>query len=337
MNYIGSKYKLLSFIHTTIEDVVGSDLSDKVFCDIFAGTGIVGRSFKTRVKKVISNDYEYYSYVLNRNYIGNHKSISETGEYISALNALEPITTGFIYNNYCLGSGSGRQYFSDYNGQKIDAIRTEIEKWHQEGTIDNNVYYFLLCSLLECADKLANTASVYGAFLKHLKKSASQNIVLTPASFDINDNEHEVYCSDANKLIKDIKGDVLYLDPPYNSRQYGANYHILNTIAEYKPFSPKGKTGLREYSKSNYCSKITVRKEFEQLVANANFEYIFLSYNNEGLMSVEDVEAIMSKYGDYRLVQQDYQRFKADKTENRNHKADSTTEYLHILHKRQVQ
>ncbi|MFI3297730.1 MAG: DNA adenine methylase [bacterium] len=333
MNYIGSKYKLLPFIHKTIKDVVGEDLSDKVFCDIFAGTGIVGRSFKTSVSKVIANDIEYYSYVLNKNYIGNHTPIANTDELINKLNAIGFVNDGFIYKNYCVGGGTERQYFSDDNGMKIDAIRTHIENWKDNNVIDDNCYYFLLCSLLECADKLANTASVYGAFLKQIKKSASKELILQPAIYECNFNEHEVYNEDANILINKIEGDILYLDPPYNARQYGANYHLLNTIAEYKDFTPKGKTGLREYSKSKYCTSKTVKTEFESLIKNANFKYIFLSYNNEGLMSFDEIKTIMSKYGEYDVVEQEYQRFKADKTENRNHKAQSTIEYLHILKK----
>ncbi len=333
MNYIGSKYKLSDFINTTIRSVVGNDLSDKVFCDIFAGTGIVGRNFKKSVKKVIANDFEYYSYVLNRNYIGNHKPIPNKEKYIDILNKIEPVE-GFIYKNYCLGSGSGRQYFSDYNGKKIDAVRQQIEKWKNYNEISENLYFFLLASLLESADKVANTASVYGAFLKHLKKSAQKELYIEPADFFINDNEHQVFNEDSNQLIKRIEGDILYLDPPYNTRQYGANYHLLNTIALYDNFEPKGKTGLRNYKKSQYCSKRSVKNAFEELIKNASFKYIFLSYNNEGLMSVKEVEEIMSKYGKYDLATIDYQRFRADKEENRNHKANKTEEYLHILEKR---
>ena len=207
-------------------------------------------------------------------------------------------------------------------------MRTAIENWKEEGRISDNLYYFLLCSLLESA---ANTASVYGAYLKNLKKSAQKELVLEPAEYALNDNEHKVFNKGANELIKEIEGDILYLDPPYNARQYGANYHMLNTIAEYKPFIPSGKTGLRKYSRSKYCSASTVRDEFDNLIKNANFKYIFLSYNNEGLMTVEDIQTIMSKYGKYDLAQIDYQRFKADA--NRFNKADSTVEYLHILEK----
>jgi len=332
MNYIGSKLKLSNFIKETVYSVVGQDLSNLVFCDIFAGTGIVGRNFKQEVKKVISNDFEYYSFVLNRNYIGNHTLINESNKYFEELNNTE-LLEGFIYNNYCKGGNGERQYFSDYNGKKIDAIRSKIETWKAKKKLDNNLYYFLLASLLESADKVANTASVYGAYLKALKKSAQKKLILIPADFSLNDNKHEVFNEDSNKLIKSIEGDILYMDPPYNARQYGSNYHMLNTIAKYDDFIPKGKTGLRDYNRSNYCSKSKVKQEFEDLIKNANFKYIFLSYNNEGLMRVKDVKEIMSKYGKYDLASTNYQRFKADKTENRNHKADKTEEYIHILEK----
>lgn len=332
MNYIGSKLKLCQhFLPETIKSVCGSDLSQKTFCDIFAGTGIVGRTFKTSVKKVISNDIEYYSYVLNKNYIENHREIEDKDEFLQELNELPLKNDGFIFKNYCLGGSGERQYFSDENGEKIDSVRTQIENWYAEKKITSNLYFFLLASLLESADKVANTASVYGAYLKKLKKSAQKKMVLQPANFELNENEHEVYNCDANELIKKISGDILYLDPPYNPRQYGANYHLLNTIAEYKPFVPQGKTGLRKYSRSKYCSASTVKTEFEELIKNANFKYIFLSYNNEGLMSVDEVKKIMQKYGRYDLAQTDYQRFKADS--KRFNKADATVEYLHILEK----
>ncbi len=330
MNYIGSKSKLASFIKETIYDVVGKDLSQKTFCDIFAGTGIVGRSFKAEVKSVIANDLEYYSYVLNQNYIANSNVLSEATSYIETLNNL-PLKKGFIYKNYCREGKTDRNYFSAVNAQKIDAIRQQIELWKTAKTITAAMYYFLLSSLLESADKVANTASVYGAYLKQLKKTAQKELQLIPATFLVDNKKHVVYNEDSNVLIKKIKGDMLYMDPPYNARQYGANYHLLNTIAKYNEFVPKGKTGLPDYNKSDYCSKPKVKSSFEQLIKDANFKYIFLSYNNEGLMSVAEIKTIMSKYGKYSLAKTDYKRFRADKAENRNHKASTTEEYLHIL------
>ena len=125
----------------------------------------------------------------------------------------------------------------------------------------------------------------------------------------------------------------MYLDPPYNARQYGANYHLLTTIAKYDTFVPRGKTGLRDYYKSDYCKKGKVQESFQELIKNAQFKHIYLSYNNEGLMTQSEVQKVMEQFGKYQLVTKKYQRFKADKTENRNHKASETLEFLHILEK----
>jgi len=330
VNYIGSKLKLSKFLEESIKKTAG-DIQESTFCDIFAGTGIVGRRFKTMTKKVIANDIEYYSYVLNRNYIGNTRAF-EKDSLLDMLNQMQG-TKGFIYQHYSIGGHGERQYFGDANAMKIDAVRQTIESWREEGGIDEDQYFFLLASLIESADKVANTASVYGAYLKHLKRSAQKPFVLEAASFGTEGEEHEIYHEDANRLISKISGDILYMDPPYNQRQYGANYHLLNTIARYDSFTPQGKTGLREYIRSDYCKKSVVIESFEELIKNANLKYIFLSYNNEGLMRSQEVEKIMRKYGRYSLATTQYQRFKADKTENRNHKADSTIEYLHILEK----
>jgi len=250
MNYIGSKQRLKEWIKEKVVNIV-KKTDDKTFCDLFAGTGIVGRVFKKDVKKVIANDIEYYSYVLNKNYIQNHTLLSRGDELVDELNSLKP-KEGFIYKNYCIGSGSGRQYFSDENGKKIDAIRQKIQEWFDKKAINEKEYFFLLASLLESADKVANTASVYGAFLKHLKSKAKEKFVLEPALFEINDNSHQVFKEDANTPIKKIQGDILYLDPPYNHRQYGSNYHLLNTIAEYKEFIPNSKS----WNKKSFYNKL---------------------------------------------------------------------------------
>ncbi|CAM3342980.1 DNA adenine methylase [Aequorivita lipolytica] len=331
MNYIGSKHKLSSFIFETVTEICGNDLSQKIFCDLFAGTGIVGRNFKTHVKQVIANDVEYYSFVLNRNYIGNNTAL-EFEDFLNELNSING-KKGFIFQNYSEAGKAGRNYFTSENGQKIDAVRTQIEAWKKTSKITEDQYYFLLASLLESADKVANTASVYGAYLKHIKTSAAKKLVIKPAVFQQTGNTHEVFQQDSNALIKKIEGDILYLDPPYNARQYGANYHLLNTIAKYDTFVPKGKTGLRDYYKSDWCKTGEVLKSFEELIENAHFKYIFLSYNNEGLMSQKEVQTVMERFGKYTLKTKKYQRFKADKTENRNHKASETFEYLHILEK----
>ena len=332
MNYIGSKFTLSSFLEENIKQILkendSKNLSEIVFYDLFTGTTAVSKIFKTQVKKIIANDKEYYSFVLAKNYIGNHKAIKRKNELLEKLNNLDGVKSKISFNYSTCGKEK-RQYFSETNAMKIDAIRSEIEKWKNIEFINEEEYFFLLASLLESADKVANTASVYGAYLKHIKKSAQKELILKPAEFEINENKHDIFNEDANTLIKKIKGDILYLDPPYNSREYGANYHLLNTIALYDDFSPKGKTGLREYEKSNWCKKDKVYKELENLIKNADFKFIFLSYNDEGLLSLNQIKEIFEKYGKYDLKSKTYKRFKADN--NRLSKKDDTTEYLHIL------
>ena len=330
MNYIGSKYSLLDFLETTIETVTGyKDGDDYVFADLFAGTGIVGQTYKAKGCTVISNDIQYYSYVLNKHYIENIPELDTS--LLETLNNLPP-AQGFIYKNYCEGSGCGRNYFTNENGMKCDAIRIELEKLHTSGQIDDSLYFYYLASLVNSIDKYANTASVYGAFLKHIKKSAQKEFQLELLPV-IPGKVGKVYNEDINALAKKISGDVLYLDPPYNARQYCSNYHVLETIARYDNPVLNGVTGLRDSSdqKSRFCSKRTVAEAFDELIQNAKFKYIFLSYNNEGLMSLDTIKEIMSRYGEYSFFTQEYRRFKADKEENRNIAADSTTEYLHCL------
>lgn len=108
---------------------------------------------------------------------------------------------------------------------------------------------------------MANTASVYGAFLKKLKKSAQKPLTLKSAKFYINDHPHTVTNSDVNLLAKTSKHDVVYLDPPYNHRQYSGNYHILETIARDDSPEIRGITGMRDCreQKSDYCSRSNVK------------------------------------------------------------------------------
>ncbi len=346
MNYIGSKKSLLKFLEKAVEQC-HIDKKNPVLCDLFAGTGRVGRHFKEKGYSIIANDMEDYSYSLIKHYIGNHTELN-IKKYIQTLNNLKGIDSGFIFNNYCPSGQFStvtkktkdeeislkRQYFSDQNGQIIDEARILINEWLNNNEISINQYYYLLAIIIEAADKVANTASVYGAFLKKLKTAALKKIEFKDIDYTITDSTHSVYHEDSNSLIRKIEGDILYLDPPYNERQYGANYHVLNTIAKYDNPELKGVSGMRDYTPSLWCKKKEVKHVFEDLIANSKFQYILLSYNSESLMTPTEIKDIMSKYGDYSFITQDYGRFKADKDhEQRNYTANSVVEYVHILKK----
>lgn len=353
LNYIGSKLSLLNFIHFIVNKEIKEEIL--IIGDLFAGTGIVGQSFKRKGYKIVANDIQYYSYVMNKKFLNvnnfldfnglsneivNLEKYEKKDKILFVLNYLNNLTEkkkGFIFNNYSSGGTKEqefeRMYFSDENAIKIDTIRIKIEDWFKEKKIIEQEYFYLLGTLIEASDKIANTASVYGAFLKEVKKSAQKELKLAYNEIIFSEQNSIVFNDDILNILNNEKIDLLYLDPPYNARQYATNYHMLETISRYDNPKISGKTGLREYQqqKSNFCSKPKVKNEFKKIVQDTNAKYILLSYNNEGLMSIKDVQEILSLRGKPKTYILKYKRFKADKTENRNHKADSTYEYLHFV------
>lgn len=339
MNYIGSKKKLLQFLHKGIKETIADDVKNNtafqnkdvpVFCDLFAGTGVVGTSFKEKGYSVIASDLQYYSYVIARHWIGNSVELPRIPDLVKELNALSGVK-GFVAKNYCPQGPEDRRYFTDANGEKIDACRIWIEEKKDSGYISEDESFALLAALLEYADKVANTASVYGAYLKSFKASAQKELEIKPLDLIPSSLPQRVIQGDANEIIKDISGDVLYLDPPYNQRQYSSNYHVLETIALYDSPELRGKTGLRDSgeNKSDYCSRGQVLDSFKELITSADFKYIFLSYNSEGLMSFDDIKDVMSEHGTYTQKTTVYNRFKQDNA--RPNQDRTVTEYLHCL------
>jgi len=352
MNYIWSKLSLLAFLEEWINKIVWNTNYD--ISDLFAWTWIVWRFFKDKWHNVISNDLQYYSYVLNKNYIENNielrfvwlkdiiPEIRNTDKnkeliVIDYLNNI-PLEKWFIYNNYSAWwtkwQEHERLYFTDENAIICDTIRIKIEEWYKSNLILEQEYYFLLASLIESIDKVANTASIYGAFLKQIKKSALPKMILKSANFKIiKDWKFKVYNKDVNELVKETKHDVVYLDPPYNHRQYSWNYHLLETIAKYDNPEIFWKTWTRNNleNKSEFCSKVKVKDAFNDLISNIDANYIFVSYNDEWLLSLDDMKEIMSKRWEYWVITKEYKRYKADKTESRNHKKDMVYEYLHYV------
>ena len=331
MNYIGSKQKLIPFLIEKITNNTTINSETTIFCDLFAGTGIVGKEFKKLGYYVISNDIQYYSYIVNKHYIGNNRFCEDTTkEIFEFLNSL-PLIKGFVYENYCIHDDIKRNYFTEYNAMKCDTIRQGIENLFKRKEIEYPMYYFLIASLLKAIDNKANTTSTYSAYLKQLKPRAKKNMEFKPLEI-VNGINGEVYNTDANKLINYISGDILYLDPPYNGRQYGTCYHLLETIAKYdEPSFRTEITGIREITfNSDYSLKEKAMIAFENLIHNANFKYIFLSYNNVGILSLNDIEKIMKKYGKYECFEKEYQKYKSVKFDIGNLKV---IEYLHCLKK----
>ena len=344
MRYIGNKTNLLKNINQVIKD--NCDGNEKVFCDLFSGTSSVARFFKNRYK-IISNDILYFSYVLQRATITNNEipdfeklknklNVENVLDYLETININRKKYKTFIYDNYSPNDNCERMYLTPENAKRIDYIRTTIEKWKKENLIKENEYFYLLATLIEGVPFVSNITGTYGAYLKDWDKRAFKKFEMIRLNVVNNNEENECYREDANELIKKVSGDILYIDPPYNSRQYLPNYHLLETIARYDEPKINGKTGIRTYTeeKSNYCIKSKVYDELEELIKNAKFKHIIMSYNQEGLLKKEEIEQILKKYGDkdtYKLYQIPYKQYENKLTK----KIEKHYEYIFYIKKKE--
>lgn len=334
MRYLGNKTKLLSYISDFLTEKNLKD-NNLIFMDAFAGTASVA-DFFSKDYKIITNDLMYYSYILAQAKLNTPKEpFKNLGldpfTYFNYANT-ENFTTGFVYNNY--SPNGGRMYFSDENAKMIDFIRTTIEDWFNNKLINENEKYYLIASLLESVSKVSNIAGVYGAYLKQWDPRAVKRMIFFPVDTNNRDCNAIIYNKDLNELLEEIKGDILYLDPPYTSTQYCSQYHVLETIARYDNPTLYGVSGQRDHSQtdSDFSRKGYAQKAFEDLIAKANFKHIVLSYSPDGILSKEFIEAVLKRYGKketYVLKEIDYRKYKNARTDdNKKH-----CEYLFYIEK----
>lgn len=322
MRYIGSKVNLLS----NIQDFIKENIKDSpsVFMDMFSGTGTVAEFFK-KDYCVYSNDSLYFSYILQKARIENNEipkfiKLKQTGigDPIEFLETAPIIINSnyFITHNYSPYNSCERMYFSIENASRIDFIRQQISKWKADNLINEKEFAYLLATLIEAIPFISNISGTYGAYLKHWDKRALSPLKLQPLEVTDNHYTNKSFNEDANELIERVQGDVLYIDTPYNSRQYVSNYHLLETIARYDYPEIYGKTGLRPYlnNKSAYCSKRDALGVFEDLIKKAKFRHIIVSYSTEGLMSVDEIQQVLKKHGlaeTFKLARIPYRKYKS--------------------------
>ena len=329
VRFIGSKTNLLKNIDMVIsENTTGTE---NIFCDIFSGTGAVARYFKPRYE-VHSNDVLHFSYVLQKATVENTKKPSFSklktigiGDPFKFLEETQIQILNynddnyFITKNYTPHDDCERMYVSNKNAARIDFIRNTIEAWKKEKLLTELEYYYLLAGLIEGVPFVSNITGTYGAYLKHWDKRTFKDLEM--ARLDVIDNKrnNKSYNKDANKLIEELSGDILYLDPPYNSRQYAPNYHLLETISKYDYPEIHGVTGMRPYDdlKSSFCMKSEVTDAFEDLISKAKFNNIVMSYSTDGLMTSDEIERILKRHGieeTYKMYSIPYRQYMSKKT-----------------------
>jgi adenine-specific DNA-methyltransferase len=323
MRYIGGKSLLLDEIGKVIKEIAPKS---KCVIDLFSGSGVVSNYFKQCGYNVICNDQMYFSYVLLRGITQLNKTptfdslkIKKPIEYLNDLtfdDAGFDIGECFIYQNYAPHNPCQRMYFTVENALKIDIIRLTIEKWKDNNEINDDEYFYLLASLISAVPFVANITGVYAAYLKHWDPRALKPLKLVEPEIITSNCTTSSYNVTCNRLLETVEADVLYSDSPYNTREYLPNYHILETIAKYDNPEIKGVTGMRDYKsqKSDFCVKAKVHNAFETMIRTANVKYIVISYNNEGLISTEELSEICKKYavdGTFHLKEIPYRRYKS--------------------------
>ena len=317
--YLGNKYSLSNFIRKIVDE---NCKNINIVVDIFSGTGAVSNTFKDKI--LITNDILYNNYISNYAWFGNEKySIKRIIELIYYYNQVKTKENNYMRENFA------NTFFSADDCSKIGYIREDIEVKYKNKEINFKEYAILITSLLYAMDKIANTVGHYDAYRKNVnfEKNLVLNVLLPEETINYN---NACYNLDSNELIKRIKGDLLYLDPPYNSRQYCDAYHLLENVARWGKPEVYGiaRKMDRTSLKSDYCM-IKATKAFEELIENADTKYILLSYNNmsnkgnnrsNAKISDEDIIRILSKKGKVSIFELDYKSFSTGKSNIKDNK-----------------
>ncbi len=312
--YLGNKYKLLSFIQRVVEDECGN--VDTV-ADIFAGTGAVASAFQD--KQLITNDIMYSNYICNLAWFSPRQyDIGKIERILGEYNELRVREENYMTENF------SDTYFSHDDCSKIGFIRQDIEDRYRAGRITLREKALLVTSLLYGMDKIAKTCGHYDAYRQDVEFDMHLEMALPLASRE-NDPRNRCYNTDANVLARKIKADLVYLDPPYNSRQYCDAYHLLENVARWEKPDVFGVARKMDRSrlKSRYCTR-SAGEAFEDLVRHLCCRYILFSYNNmaekgnersNARISDEDIYRILEAKGTVKVFSEDYKAFTTGKSE----------------------
>lgn len=325
--YIGCKTKLLPNIEKVVDKYRLKEAS--IFADIFAGTGVVGSYFANKGFKTILNDTLFSNYVVYKAYLGDGDfNESKLLSFIEKLNSISATT---LEDNY-FSNIYGNKYFHINDAKKIGFIRDFIED--NKNALTLREYYYLITSLIYCADKIANTVGHFESFLN--KPPKERGVTLKPLAVNKKIIPADIFKEDANNLVRHITCDVAYVDPPYNARQYVNFYHVLENLARWeKPtlFEGNSMKFKRDELKSDYCRN-KAPQLFKDLISNIKAKIIIVSYNNTykagsissvNTISEEELIHILSDKGKVQKISINYNAFNAGKTELTGH-----MEYLYV-------
>lgn len=322
-------------IDSFIESRVESEESLTLF-DAFCGTGAVSDRLKNKFNLVINDNLKWATvYTAGRLYASSCHFERLGFDPFAFLNQSDEKVQGFIYKNYA-PTESSRMYFTPENAARIDYFRKQIEEWHKNKLLSEAEYMLLLASLVESVSRVSNTAGVYGAFLKKWDGRALKPIEFIKPAYNACDSLNiKIYNDKTENIVSDVKCDILYLDPPYTQNQYGTQYHLLETLILNDHPSVSKVTGSRPVMpmRSDWSKEYKAHILLDRIIANTTARYIVMSYNNDGLMSKEYIEAVMKRYGKpetYCCKKISYKKYQNWKSQN--HKEHF--EYLFFVEKK---
>ena len=322
--YIGNKYKLIEWIFSILD----KECKGKSFTDIFAGTGVVSAVASKHFDEVILNDFLFSNHSIYKAFFG--VDAWDQDKIINIIKNYNNINGEDLDENY-FSINFGGKFFSKNSAKIIGFVRENIEENRKKLT--EREYHMLISSLLYSVDKIANTVGHYDAYFK--KESVEDNFFMRPID-PIEVKSAFIFREDANSLAKKIKTDIVYIDPPYNSRQYSRFYHVLETLTKWdKPKLHGVALKPEPENMSDYC-RVSARDRFAELVNDINAKYLVVSYNNtydsksnssQNKITLEEIKNILTKRGKTKIFEKDYRHFNAGNTDFNNHK-----EYLFVTY-----
>lgn len=312
--YLGNKYKLLSFITRVAEQECRNV---HTVADIFAGTGAVASAFTD--KKLITNDIMYSNYICHLAWFSTESySEQKIVDLIADYNAVYVTQDNYMSGNFA------DTYFSAEDCRKIGYIRQDIEDRFRDGRVNDRERALVITSLLYAMDKIANTCGHYDAYRRGVAFERHLELAVPQPQSELNEN-NLCYNTDTNKLVRKIEADLVYIDPPYNSRQYCDAYHLLENVARWEQPEVFGVARKMDRTalKSDYCTT-KAAAAFEELIDAIHAKYILLSYNNmaekgvdrsNARISDDDIMRILQKKGDVKVFSEDYKAFSTGKSD----------------------
>lgn len=311
--YLGNKFKLLPFIDRIVKQECKNI---NTVADIFAGTGVVCSLFKG--KKLILNDLLYSNYITYDAWFG-----SEYVDKVKLYSLIKNYNDVNVTEDNYMSDNFSNTFFSESDCKKIGYIRENINTLYDDGYINKREKEVLITTLLYAMDRVANTCGHYDAYIRNSKFEKKLELYMLEVSNENNPN-NVFYQEDANELVKTIEADLVYIDPPYNSRQYCDAYHLLENVALWEKPKVEGVARKMDRSKlkSKYCTNSAV-KVFEDLIRNIKAKYILLSYNNmankgndrsNSKISDDDILRILKNKGEVKVFSEKYKAFTTGKT-----------------------